>query len=205
MRSAWDFGRVQLSLTSASFAFFNTGSFFSSFSSLSLCPLFVPSFPEVAGFLPPDLPALPISLVEQFHGVLRLQIKLDRDFAHPHGENFSTFDLRLRLAIDQGNTGETRGNSVIGHQPSTLTLLFSFLLDIFCVRKYFGEYLCSCWSPQDCARLWRCSSFFEDFNCDFNSELSLKFYVSSEISGHIARNFIVLNTIHSLRLLHRLN
>lgn len=137
---------MQLSLTSASSAFFNTGSFFS-FSSLSLCPLFVPTFLETMARVSSSLPglsALPISLVEQFHGVLCLQIKLDRDFAHPHGENFLTFDLRPTCDRSRKRRRDT-GNSVIGRQPSTLTLLFSFLslLDIFCVRKYFGKYLCS--------------------------------------------------------------
>lgn len=41
-------------------------------------------------------------------------------------------------------------------------------------------------------------SFFGDahsFNYDFSSELSLKFYVSSEISVRPFRNFVVLSTI----------
>lgn len=185
MRSAWDFGRVQLSLTSASFAFFNTGSFFS-FSSLSLCPLFVPSFPELAGFPPPGLlPAQPISLVEQFHGVLRLQIKLNRDFAHPHGENFSTFDLRPTRDRSRKHGEETRGNSVIGHQPSTLILLFSFFfsLDIFCVRKYFGEYLCSCSPPRLCPKSARASLktliAISIPNCHWNSMSRPRFPITS--------------------------
>ena len=92
MRSAWDFGRVQSSLTSASFAFFNTESFFP-FSSLSLYPLYISLFPELAGFPPPSLSALPISLIEQFHGVLCLQIKLG--LYSPRREFFDFWSLTI--------------------------------------------------------------------------------------------------------------
>lgn len=83
------------------------------------------------------------------------------------------------LAIDHGNTRKTRGNSVIGRQPSTVDLpflLFLFLsslspprpssvfstLDVFCVRKYFDKYLRFC-SPKIASKdalelLWRRNS-----------------------------------------------
>lgn len=127
MRSAWDFGRVRLFLTSASFAFFNTGSFLS-FSSLSLCPPFIPSFPEMAGFPPPDPSAQPdLSLVEQFRGVLCLQIKLHRDFAHPHGENFSTFDLRPTRDRSRKHRRDTRK--------------FSYRISAIHIDPYFSPFL----------------------------------------------------------------
>lgn len=132
---------MQLSLTSASFAFFNIGSFFSFSSrclSVLLRRLILLGDGRVSSL--PDLSAPPISLVEQFHGVLCLQIKLDRNFARPHGENFSTFDLRDRSRKYRGDTGKFSYRTSAIHIDPTFLSFFSSL-DIFCVPKYFGKYL----------------------------------------------------------------
>lgn len=111
---------------------------------------------------------------------------------------FRLFDLRPtcdRSRKHRRDTGKfSYRTSAIHIDP---TFLFFSSRDIFCVRKYFGKYILAHPRPR--------SSFFEDFNCDSDSKLLLKFDVSSEISGHISRNFIVLNTIQSHRLLYRLN
>lgn len=118
---------------------------------------------------------------------------------------FRLFDPRLtcdRSRKHRRDTGKfSYRTSAIHIDPA---FLFFSTLDIFCVRKYFGKYLYSC-SPKTLRPKTELrSSSFEDFNCDSDSELLLKFN-ASEIFGHISRNFIVLNTIQSHRLLCRLN
>lgn len=122
MRSAWDFGRVQLSLTSASSAFFNTGSFFS-FSSRCLSVLL--RRPILLGdgrvSSPPISP--PRRSLSSCSSMAYFACKSNWTGTLP-AHTARIFRL-LIFAIDQGNTGETRGNLVIGRQPSTLTLPFS--------------------------------------------------------------------------------
>lgn len=153
---------MQLSLTSASSAFFNTRSFFPFSSSLSLCPLYVPPCPEMAGVSSSRVSSPRQSPLSSSSSTAYFACKSNWTGTLPThtARIFRLLIFDQLLAIDQGNTEETRGNSVIGRQPSTLILLLSLSLslalssslDVFCVRKYFDKYLCSCSGPRLCPK-----------------------------------------------------